>query len=70
LTYKDDEALDAIRYEIDRNRRLKASIQQASQVRDFENVAYILRQLLYTLGRQVDDFVSLVQRVMRRYQHS
>lgn len=60
MSRRDDEALEEVLAQIRRNRALKNSIVQAARRQEFENFAQILRDVLDSLGRTVDNFVNFV----------
>ena len=60
LSRRDDEALEAVLYEMQRNQRLKAEIIQTARNQQYENFARLVRRVLDKLGRRVDNFVNFV----------
>jgi hypothetical protein len=60
LSRRDDEALEAVLNEMQRNRVLKSEIVESARSQEYENFAQIVRNVLNKLGRSVDNFVNFV----------
>ncbi|HJT55643.1 MAG TPA: hypothetical protein VJ761_04040 [Ktedonobacteraceae bacterium] len=60
MSRRDDEALEAVLQEMQRNRALKYQIVQTAQSQDYENFVQVVRSVLHRLGRTVDNFVNFV----------
>jgi len=60
LSRRDDEALEAVLNEMQRNQALKSAIVETARSQEYENFAQIVRQVLNRLGRTVDNFVNFV----------
>jgi restriction endonuclease Mrr len=60
LSRRDDEALEAVLDEMQRNRALKSEIVQTARSQDYENFVQVVRTVLNRLGRTVDNFANFV----------
>lgn len=60
MSRRDDEALEAVLNEMQRNQALKSAIVETARSQEYENFAQIVRQVLNRLGRTVDNFVNFV----------
>ena len=60
LSRRDDEALEAVLREMQRNKQLKSAIVRTARSQEYENFTQIVRHVLNKLGRRVDNFVNFV----------
>ncbi|HLJ36689.1 MAG TPA: hypothetical protein VKU38_23735 [Ktedonobacteraceae bacterium] len=60
MSRRDDEALEAVLSEMQRNQQLKVAIVQTARSQEYENFTQIVRRVLNKIGRSVDNFVNFV----------
>jgi hypothetical protein len=69
LYYNDDEVLREVDNEARRNRYLKDTLVQASRSGDVENVERTLQQVLASLGLNVSDFFTFLQKAIHWFRN-
>lgn len=69
MSRRDDEALEAVLNEMQRNKALKSAIVQSARSQDYENFVQIVRNVLNRLGRSVDNFVNFVNNAFEWFRY-